>query len=842
METIINSVAAPIKDIEILGNTIQDENNLEDIQSVGISDGNGLYKVEVVSCGKNLFDGVYSENTALRFSGEHLGEEYSADGFCCSSNFIKVSPNTEIYLKDWNQAWVVEYDSNKKGLTGGEVYGQVITNKETSYIKFYTTNGRRDNFIVSISDDFENYTPHESHKSEILLPCPLDIGDRLYYDGENWCIDKSIKDAVITGDEEWWGETSGDYTTFQVIDFNPPSKSAFGFCNRLKFKKTWNSQEKGIWIDHNLTISLPSSEADDLDSFMAWLDTNNVTIKFRRNSPEKIVLPKSVQISLNSYIGKTHIYFVDGIKGTIKGKVAKSLGASVNSNTNAIDDLRQEIKDIANMKGSEDFSYEGEGSIVCQNTNEGVIKEFELEGKTLVNMFKMSYYAEHDIRFELADVKYKDTIDKIISFVNNSDKEITVNTYNKDNQYIKTETILPQSIRVFDTTSIYLHQINGLKSKGWVSAEDIRKHSIMLLGDYSNVSIDNFKNLSYFEGLQSVGQDVDKIEVLSKNNYDATIIPLRFNGRFNFSVDGVNNVKWVYSDGTESTSLSQDKTINEDSYCLLYIYDEDISKMELKDNGTDNSFIGDLSDFAEVENYLSLYGCNNVTGSIDNLSKITNYLSLSGCQNIIGSIDSLSSISNTLNLYNCKNITGLIDNLSGIANFLNLANCPGVTGSIDSLSNVTDYLNLYNCPKITGSIDNLSKITNYLSLSNCPNITGSIDNLNRITGNLYLSDCTHITGSLDNLSNITGGLYLTNCTQVTGVFTPSAMNKCPELNLRNTGQTVEDVDDTLIAIANMTNANINKLLEFNQRSSTSDAAVTKLKGFGCTIKCAGVTQ
>ena len=45
------------KDVEILGNTIQDPNNLADIRSVGDKvEGQELYEIPVVSCGKNLLD------------------------------------------------------------------------------------------------------------------------------------------------------------------------------------------------------------------------------------------------------------------------------------------------------------------------------------------------------------------------------------------------------------------------------------------------------------------------------------------------------------------------------------------------------------------------------------------------------------------------------------------------------------------------------------------------------------------------------------------------------------------------------------------------------------------
>ena len=46
-----------LENVEIHGNTWQDANNLSDIRSVGTKvDGQELYKIDVVSCGKNLFN------------------------------------------------------------------------------------------------------------------------------------------------------------------------------------------------------------------------------------------------------------------------------------------------------------------------------------------------------------------------------------------------------------------------------------------------------------------------------------------------------------------------------------------------------------------------------------------------------------------------------------------------------------------------------------------------------------------------------------------------------------------------------------------------------------------
>ena len=54
MLNIKNTTDGYLKDVEIKGNTIQDAENLADIRSVGDKvEGQELYEIPVVSCGKN---------------------------------------------------------------------------------------------------------------------------------------------------------------------------------------------------------------------------------------------------------------------------------------------------------------------------------------------------------------------------------------------------------------------------------------------------------------------------------------------------------------------------------------------------------------------------------------------------------------------------------------------------------------------------------------------------------------------------------------------------------------------------------------------------------------------
>ena len=113
-----------------------------------------------------------------------------------------------------------------------------------------------------------------------------------------------------------------------------------------------------------------------------------IYVKYQLATPQKIVLPLSTQIQLNSFFGTTHIYMESGeVEGTIKCKIPKSLGATVQSLNNKTDILSDRIEAIEGLKDSQNMKYETDkGYLVCKETKNGVIDDLKIEGKTLVNL------------------------------------------------------------------------------------------------------------------------------------------------------------------------------------------------------------------------------------------------------------------------------------------------------------------------------------------------------------------------------------------------------------------------------------------------------------------------
>ena len=187
--------------------------------------------------------------------------------------------------------------------------------------------------------------------------------------------------------------------------------------------------------------------------------------------------------------------------------------------------LSDRIEAIEGLKDSQNMKYETDkGYLVCKETKNGVIDDLKIEGKTLVNLINdiekdiglsVSTDAKYDfVRKLIPNTTYtlsytiKDlvigTSDGVILSINKSNsygiKEWNVNA---NGNYITTITT-PSSTENLQLWFFAKSNAEGFSGK----VCDV----ILLEGDHTQ------NPPSYFEGLMSVGQDVDKIEVLSSNN------------------------------------------------------------------------------------------------------------------------------------------------------------------------------------------------------------------------------------------------------------------------------------------------------------------------------------
>ena len=566
--TATETMPGAIQDLEILGNTVQDVDNLADIKSVGVLQEDGTYKMSILSCGKNLFNkDLYKENDN-------------------TTKIIKVLPNTKYYLKTDNPmgngglCWVHEYNKEGIKITNGQTIwgnGEYTTKAETVAVHFNSNSalGFVDTFILS-TEPITQYEPYQENKCDILLPCQLekvgDIADRLICKDGVWGVEKNVETVVLDGNTVINNINTTNFTNINYVGITIKSMKTGQnlpiICNRFitesyasnkdyEYVYTWSWDNKPC-----IYINFLKSKASTITEFKQWLQSNNTLVKYQLATPQFISLPRDTQIALNSFFGTTHVYMESGeVEGTIKCKIPKSLGATVQSLNNKTDILSDRIEAIEGLKDSQNMKYETDkGYLVCKETKNGVIDDLKIEGKTLVSLhYKKTYtnnmvnlynwfYATNGFKVEigktytvianinnLVDVKYKSSNNMIFSGLGNANKIKTFIA--KENDEL-----------------VFVNLVTGQ-----YSMSDL----MILEGDHTQ------NPPSYFEGLMSVGQDVDKIEVLSNNRnlFDANQhIPNGWSNG-NMITNNIFRTYWIKCEPNTTYFVESDKSGNRFGVC-----------------------------------------------------------------------------------------------------------------------------------------------------------------------------------------------------------------------------------------------------------------------------------
>ena len=554
-----------LKDVEILGNTIQNEEDLADIKSVGELQEDGTYKMSISSCGKNLFNPFSSNYEYSLINGlTKVGHTTNEDGSITVSskgsydwgfveyqnitvpkditmsfipNGVVTKGNVSIWIFESNGTKICEGANTRISFisTTGKINIRLYVQTTTSYsdakitYKPYLTEG-------TVATDYE---PYQGNKCDILLPCQLekvgDVSDRLYYDDveKAWCIEKNVVKIPLY---ESVYKINGDWETLyfsKTLSFDKV-KNASSYC--ISSLLNYNGQD--ISTEDTITqlcifghannfecrIRLRKDEFPNIttnEDYIKWATENDFYILLQSASPQKIVLPLDVQIQLNSFFGTTHIYMESGeVEGTIKCKIPKSLGATVQSLNNKTDILSDRIEAIEGLKDSQNMKYETDkGYLVCKETKNGVIDDLKIEGKTLVNLFQFKdiVVLEGVNLYASINTSYKGMHqNKTLTIINNTTKQIIVDIFN-DTSWVRS--IIVRSYEIAKAFSVegdeYVKQIYGQGKDGWGISEADKK---LLRGTLVLLEGDHTQNPpSYFEGLMSVGQDVDEIEVSSAN-------------------------------------------------------------------------------------------------------------------------------------------------------------------------------------------------------------------------------------------------------------------------------------------------------------------------------------
>ena len=382
-----------IKNIEVFGNTVQNDNDLSDIKSVGIDLGDGRYELKLLVRGVNLFnknsDEILIGQKIMNPDGGIVEDErYNV------SHYIPVNGG-EIYLSARNAQCVAFYDIykqyiSKENITTGGIVLNLDNVKDCRYIRFNYDKTYEDTIHVEFGTSISEYNIYEDQVKSLILPCELrkvgEYADKIVKIDGRWFIEKNIQEVIIDGTWDWGIEPHPYYKKF--VNYETDFVGA-NVCISSKYKY---SASDGDYINcrfrHDLgRFVIATDEASNVDEFKALLTNEPLRVLYVAKTPEYIELSESQEIILNSFNDKTSIFFLSVIQGSIKCEVPITTGASVESQVDSINTLLDEIEQLEKLAENTNTTVESnKGMISIPKTNNGYVSDVFIEGRTLVNL------------------------------------------------------------------------------------------------------------------------------------------------------------------------------------------------------------------------------------------------------------------------------------------------------------------------------------------------------------------------------------------------------------------------------------------------------------------------
>lgn len=472
------------KNVEILGNTVQDASNLADIRSVGDKiEGQELYEIPIVSVGKNLF---CHPNTTLpsEISYDKETQIYTLNGTWNGHKKVYIGDMLEAKKGDSISVTVEVLGGSTTNNNGFIVGGYNEKDGKTSWvgsspqintndIKVYTSTQILDRdgcdfitFWVNLSATFNNFkirvmfekntqpTPYEPYiedKLTILSPVQLekvgDVADKIICKDGVWGVEKNIIDYVPkinhASDIRTYNNVEsslyrGFFVYFDDVNITNFANKPNVISNYFSPCGDKDSITSGLingcigGFDHTasryyIAFSILKSELSEntnIGAFEWFKNKEDLFFKIQLATPQFIPLPHSQQLKLRTFANKTSISFGCEIEGTIKAQIPKSLGATVNTHTEQISNLNKELDRVKKLEESTVSTVETESDFTTvEATSNGYFEDVKLEGKTLVNIADIKTINSTG-RIKYLPLKMNFEIGKTYTIVFNLNKDI----------------------------------------------------------------------------------------------------------------------------------------------------------------------------------------------------------------------------------------------------------------------------------------------------------------------------------------------------------------------------------------------------------------------------------
>ena len=611
------------KDVEILGNTVQSASNLADIRSVGDKvEGQELYEIPVLSVGKNIWNPNNYTKLDSWIDGTYMCKwvKLKPNTMYTITSIYKKIPKKQCVLNVATDVWtgptasimfnVFNYTASSTNLNNKRSGTFTTPSDGMICLQYYENNNRIANadlteWINEICDiqleestQATPYEPYQEDKLTILSPTPLekdgDVADRIIEKNGVWGVEKNVVDKIFNGNEDWVLSGWAPQENTIAFKLQNTKNNNLGICDKFTLNRNNTTIDieafnvSSEWNEISIRVNKSKLSTQDVVGFKKWLSDNNVLVMYSDNTSTFIPLPHDQQVKLRTFANKTNISFGCEIEGTIKAQVPKSLGATVNTHTEQINNLNKELDRVKKLEESTVSTVTTESDFTTvEATSNGYFQDVKLEGKTLVNLnnFKKSSSLSDRVRWENNDVK---NIQGGVTVWNLSDKPISIDVHHLDTDTYKAwYNVSSNSCKVISIgDNEKVGAVIGLFVNGWTSSEldKLKKSVIILEGDHTQ----NPPN-GYIEGLKSVGQSattseggVDEIVVSSVNGDGNLFDGELFSGWVSNGV--VNQVKLGSSDNiiTNYIKVKQNQDYaNNFNFNYVWIFDRNRNFIKL---------------------------------------------------------------------------------------------------------------------------------------------------------------------------------------------------------------------------------------------------------------------
>ncbi|HSQ87406.1 hypothetical protein, partial [Romboutsia sp.] len=424
------------------------------------------------------------------------------------------------------------------------------------YLRFRTSttlvqNNLNAKFQVEVGTGAKTYEDPQHHQITILSPCQIekvsDVADRIVQASDDiWDIEKNICSEVIDDSFVFGLVTSlvnVDVLTINkksYIRTNPTSTKMYleGYKTRTS-EVVDNVSSIGLVYENNTNIALVIAKGTTLETAKQSVIGKRLFLLYA--TPQYIPLSDNQQIALRTFANKTNILSLCEIEPTIKCDVPKSVGASVNSINAHLDMVDKDLERVKKLEDATTSTVvdDGVGFTVIEETSNGFLSDIKLEGRTLVNKWKDTFFKAGGTDAIVTDVDYVTFTNPtaysftrsamtfnfevgkkytfIVDVIENTHPSFAcfLESASGSDQNSSSKTLV-KGLNIFALTPTTENTPNirfACQSANASSISKISRKIVILEGDYTQ----NPPN-GYFEGLANVGDGTNELVVSSCNS------------------------------------------------------------------------------------------------------------------------------------------------------------------------------------------------------------------------------------------------------------------------------------------------------------------------------------